>query len=136
MKLHHVGFLTKHLNETQAKFEQLGWKLEQEPRYDHVRDIMIAFMSNNGTVVELIEPASENSPMHPLLKRYKNSPYHFCYVTDDLAKEVERLTAEGYTVFSEPNVAPCINDRTVVFLINHDAGMIELVESGDPLPFE
>ena len=66
--------------------------------------------------------------MFPLLKRFKNSPYHFCYEVEDLDASVKELSDKGYTVIQEPEIAPCIDDRKVVFLNNISMGIIELVQ--------
>ena len=84
MKIHHVGYLAKSIDKTEKKFFELGYEVEQPTKYDEIRDIKIEFLRNGDYRVELIEPASKNSPLYPLLKNYKNSPYHICYVTDDL----------------------------------------------------
>ncbi len=128
MKVHHIGYLVKNIEKSRAKFLQLGYEVERPVKFDAIRDVNIEFLLNDGYRVELIQPLSENSPMYPLLKRYKNSPYHICYEVDDLNKSVEELSGNGYTVIQEPKVAPCIDDKKVVFLTNISMGIIELVE--------
>ena len=128
MNIHHVGYLTKDLNKAQDLFLALGFVIEQEKAYDEFRKINIAFLINGGYRVELIEPASEESPMYPLLKRYKNTPYHICYEVEDLDAAINELTGKGYTVMQNPMQAPCISGRRVSFLINSNLGIIELVE--------
>ena len=129
MKVHHVGFLSKNLAKSQARFEELGFEIETEKKYDEIRKVNIAFLKNGDYRVELIEPVSEDSPMYPLLKRFKNTPYHFCYETGNLEESIEELTKKGFTVIQEPEIAPCIEGRRVVFLNNISSGIIELVES-------
>lgn len=129
MQIHHVGFLAKNLAKSQARFEQLGFVVEYPSQYDEIRDVNIAFLVNGGYRVELIEPASKESPMYPLLARYKNTPYHFCYEVEDLEAAMERLSNDGFTVIDAPEAAPCIEGRRVVFMMNANAGMIELVET-------
>lgn len=128
MKIHHVGYLAKSIEKSRKKFLELGYEVERPEKYDEIRKINIEFLVNGDYRVELIQPMSEDSPMYPLLKRYKNSPYHFCYEVEDLFKAVEELSQNGYTVIQEPEVAPCIDDRRVVFLNNISMGIIELVE--------
>ncbi len=128
MKIHHIGYLAKNLGKTQKKFEELGYKIEREVKYDQIRKINIAFLKNGDYRVELIQPMDEDSPMYPLLKRFKNTPYHFCYEVENVDAAVDELSLKGYTVIQEPNIAPCIDDRRVVFLNNISMGIIELVE--------
>ena len=128
MKVHHIGYLVKNIEKTRVKFLGLGYEIERPVKFDAIRDVNIEFLVNDSYRVELIQPLSENSPMYPLLKRYKNSPYHICYEVYDLEKTVEELSGSGYTVIQEPEVAPCIDDKKVVFLTNISMGIIELVE--------
>ncbi len=128
MKIHHVGYLAKNLEKSQKRFLDLGYEVEREVKYDPIRRINISFLKNGDYRVELIQPMDSESPMYPLLKRFKNTPYHFCYETKDLDKAVSELSSNGYTVIQEPDIAPCIDDKRVVFLNNISMGIIELVE--------
>ncbi|MCR4901785.1 MAG: VOC family protein [Butyrivibrio sp.] len=128
MNIHHVGYLTKDLNKAQDEFLALGFVVEQEKAYDELRKINISFIINGDYRVELIEPVDEASPMYPLLKRYKNTPYHICYEVENLEASIEQLSARGYTVMQAPLEAPCIENHRVAFLINSNLGIIELVE--------
>ncbi len=128
MKIHHVGFLAKNIEKTEKKFFELGYEVESPTAYDEIRKINIEFLVNGGYRVELIQPMSEESPMYPLLKRFKNSPYHFCYEVENLDAAVEELSGKGYTVIQEPEIAPCIEGKKVAFLNNISMGIIELVE--------
>ncbi|RKM54293.1 MULTISPECIES: VOC family protein [unclassified Butyrivibrio] len=128
MKIHHVGYLAKSIAKSEKKFLELGYEIERPVKFDEIRNINIEFLVNGDYRVELIEPMGEDSPMYPLLARYKNTPYHFCYEVEDIDKAVEELSAQRYTVIHEPNIAPCIDGKKVAFLYNNSMGIIELVE--------
>ncbi len=128
MKIHHVGYLAKNIEKTEKKFFELGYEVESPTAYDEIRKINIEFLVNGDYRVELIQPMNEESPMYPLLKRFKNSPYHFCYEVEDLDASVAELSGKGYTVIQEPEIAPCIEGKKVCFLNNISMGIIELVE--------
>lgn len=85
-------------------------------------------MENGSYCVELVEPWGSESPIYGLLKKYKNCPYHLCYCSDDLNREIQQLEKEGWMLFQPPEAAPAINGKKVAFLINVEIGMIELVE--------
>ncbi len=127
MKLHHVGYLTKNLQDTLLEFALLGFCVEQEAAFDPLRKLDIAFLRNGAYRVELVEPKGEASPLFPLLKKYKNTPYHLCYETDSLGEEIRRMEQGGYRVIQEPLDAPCIQGGTVAFLIHPDMGIVELL---------
>ncbi len=128
MVIHHVGYLTKDLEKAEKEFLALGYTIEQAVKLDELRKINISFLINGNYRVELIEPVDDTSPMYPLLKKYKNTPYHFCYEVDNLDSSVTDLSNKGYTVMQAPLEAPCIEGRRVAFLMNSNLGIIELVE--------
>jgi methylmalonyl-CoA/ethylmalonyl-CoA epimerase len=128
MKIHHVGYLAKNLEKSRNKYVELGFVVERPAKYDEIRKVNIEFLINGDYRVELIEPVDKDSPMYPLLTRYKNTPYHFCYEVDNLDKAITELSDKHYTIMQEPEVAPCIDNDRVVFMYNNSIGIIELVE--------
>ena len=128
MKVHHIGYLVKNISKTEKKFLELGYEVESPTKFDEIRNIDIEFLVNGDYRVELIEPKGEESPMYPLLKRYKNTPYHLCYEVENIDEAIAELQDKHYTVIQEPNIAPCIEDKKVAFLNNISMGIIELVE--------
>ncbi len=131
MQVHHIGYLVKRIGDAEESLKVLGYSEERAAEYDPIRDAVLSFWVNGSTRVELVEPAAE-SPLRPLLARYKNSPYHICYIADDIEKEQQRLEQAGYVMFREPVKAPCLEGKSVVFLMSPGAGMVELVEASDP----
>ena len=131
MKVHHVGYLVKRLARSEEAFVRLGYEIEREVCYDHVRDVNISFLKNGSERVELIEPASKESPLYPLLKNYKNSPYHICYFSDDLEADRKSLEADGFMVIQDTQIAPALDGRNVIFMVSADIGITELVETSE-----
>ena len=127
MIVHHIGYLVKDIDKSKDEFVKLGFIEETAPQYDSLRDIIVMFMVNGDYRIELIEPASENSEMMPLLKRFKNLPYHICYKTTDIKKSIDELLASGFVLIKEPKEAPCIDGCKVAFLQNPRIGIVELV---------
>lgn len=130
MKVHHVGYLVKDMEAAKKEFMALGYS-DGEVTRDEYRGIDIAFIHNGGYCVELITPYREDSTVSGLMKKYKNAPYHLCYICENLEAEAERLTANGYVQMGEAKEAPAIDGHRVVFLMNGSLGMIELVEGNE-----
>ncbi len=127
MKVHHIGYLVKRLGRSEEAFRKLGFTVEKDVVYDDVRDVNISFMRSGDYRVELIEPASKESPLYPLLKNYKNSPYHLCYIVDDLEAARSELEKQGFMVIRDNEPAPALGGREVIFMVSADIGIIELV---------
>lgn len=79
--------------------------------------------------IELISPKSAGSPIYGLMEKYKNSPYHMCFESENFEKDIEELRAKGWSVFTQPAPAPAIEGKNVVFLIHRSAGIIELIDT-------
>lgn len=129
MKIHHIGYLVKNIDKAKINFEKLGFKETTKTSLDENRKTNIAFMENNGYTIELVSPATEDSVVSGLIKKYRNSPYHLCYIADNFEKDISELTAGGFTQIDAPMAATAINNKKVVFLMNASIGLIELLEN-------
>lgn len=111
-------------------FGRLGYTAVTDIVHDSLRKIDICFLEKDGYMVELISPTDKDSVAAGLLKKYKNSPYHICYETPNLERDLALLAGDGFTAIDTPTPAPALGDRRVVFLMNASIGMIELLETG------
>lgn len=95
MKIHHIGYMVKNIKKSTAAFIRLGYDMEQDIQEDHNRKALIVFMVNDSYRIELVQPIDESSDYYPLLKKYRNSPYHICYCTEYLDKTIDDLRWGG-----------------------------------------
>ena len=128
MKVHHIGYLVKNIDKALLKFECLGYSKEGKKTYDESRGINILFILNDHERIELIEPAKEESVVSDLIKKYKNTAYHICYVSNDLEKDIEMIKSNGGVQIDSPKPAIAINNKRVVFFAFASLGIIELLE--------
>lgn len=128
MKIHHIGYLVKDIAKAVNKFEKLGYICNQDVVYDSIRDVNITFIKNGDYVVELVAPQSPASVVAELYKKFRNTPYHICYETADLDRDVATLQQDGFVLINTPAPAIAFGNRRVAFLMNAMIGMIELVE--------
>lgn len=129
LKVHHIGYLVKKIDAAIDSFEKLGYRLIQDTVYDDIRRVDICFMEKDGYCIELVSPASEDSVVSGLMKKFKNSPYHICYETEDFEKDYMTLVSDGFIAIDTPTPAPALQGREVVFLSNASIGMIELLRN-------
>lgn len=147
MKLHHIGYLVKNIEKSLPAFLSLGYNPvslctgEESCTayvYDEVRQCNFCFLrrcddaerNTEQVYVELIAPCSPSSPVWGLLSTYKNAPYHLCFESEDLERDILSLRKSGWLVFQPAAAAPAINNRLVVFLVHRSAGIVELVSNG------
>ncbi len=112
------------------KFIELGYYFDENIE-DIDRNIVIAFGQNGQYRIELVQPLNNKvySPVDKYIKDIGNTPYHICYITEDLNKDICKLQDLGFHVISPPQPAMAFNGKKVVFLIGLGIGLIELVES-------
>ena len=128
MKIHHIGYAVKNLEDSIKEFEKLGYKRMKNKVIDKKRKVIIQFVENGEYIVELIAPLNEESPISNILKNKGNSPYHICYETDMVKNKIEELSNSGFIIITELYEAPAIDDKRVVFLYKRNVGLIELLE--------
>lgn len=127
LSVHHIGYLVKKIEKAIQTFLSLGYQIEHDTVYDDIRKVNICFLIKDGYRIELVSPASEDSVVSGLMKKYKNSPYHICYLTDDFDQTYTALTTNSFLAIDTPTRAPALDGREVVFLTHADIGMIELI---------
>lgn len=132
MNIHHIGYLVKRLEKAAAAFEALGYGREGDVTRDELRGIDILFLEKDGYRIELVSPYRPDSVVSGLLKTHKNAPYHICYGSGDFAADLAALEGGGYLRMGEPQAAPAIGGRRVVFLMHPAMGMIEVLEEKVP----
>lgn len=128
MKIHHVGYAVADIDHAVAEFESLGYRVRGSKTFDDKRHVIIQFVELKGSLVELIAPAREISPVSEIIKKRGNGPYHLCYETEDIESEVKKMASRGCKVIEPPAVALACANRKVAFLFKPSLGVFELIE--------
>lgn len=126
---HHIGMAVKDLDATASLFEQGGYK-RSVSIFDPIQNVNICWLTKEGVpTVELLAPVDEKSPVNKTLEKVGVSPYHCCYVVDNLEEAVAELRIQKYIMVSKPSEAVAFCGSRVCFLFNKNVGLIELVEA-------
>ena len=80
-------------------------------------------------MVELLAPVDETSPVNKTLEKMGVTPYHTCYIVENIDDAIAALRKMRYVQVSKPAVAVAIQGSKVAFLFNKNVGLIELVEA-------
>ncbi len=129
MKVDHIGYAVKRIDRALNAFEKLGFVFE--PVIDDTdRNVKLAFGGKDGYRIELVSPLDKKaeSPVDKYLSNTVGVPYHICYQSDELDKDVEELKKQGFKVVIEPREAIAFSGRRVVFMMNIGFGLMEIVE--------
>ena len=128
-KFHHIGVAVKDLDATASIYEQGGYK-RSSSIFDPIQNVNICWLTKEGIpTVELLAPVDEKSPVNKTLEKVGVSPYHCCYVVDNLEDAWAELRKQKYIMVSKPTEAVAFCGSRVCFLFNKNVGLIELVEA-------
>lgn len=128
-KFHHIGVATNSIDSTSVYYKNAGYS-KTETVFDPIQNVNISFLNKNGMpMVELLEPVDEKSPINKIIKTSGVSPYHCCYVVDDINDAIIELRKQKYVMLSMPVEAVALDNRKICFLFNKEVGLIELLES-------
>ena len=128
-KFHHIGVATGNIDATASVYEQGGYH-RSASIIDPIQNVNICWLTKEGMpTVELLAPVDENSPVNKTLEKVVVSPYHCCYVVDNLEEAAAELRKQKYIMVSKPAEAVAFCGSRVCFLFNKNVGLIELVEA-------
>jgi methylmalonyl-CoA/ethylmalonyl-CoA epimerase len=129
-KIEHLGIAVKSLDISIPLFEKLlntpCYKTEEVAS----EGVKTAFLQNGPNKIELLEPTNDDSPIAKFLEKKGEGIHHIAFDVQDIAAEIARLKAEGFTVLNETPKKGADN-KLVAFL--HPKGtngvLIELCQS-------
>ena len=129
MKLHHIAYVCRDVQEKAAEMKALFGCVVSEPVVDAYQGVRIVFaVYPDGTRVELLEPTGPNSPVSRHLQR-GGGFYHLCFAVDNLDTALADVTRDGLTmVVKAPAAAPAIDGCRVAFVVTAQKELIEFVE--------
>ncbi len=128
MKIHHIGYAVRDIQKGIGLFEVLGFEKSGDTLKDLNRKVSLQLMKNNDLIVELVAPTGKESPLYSFIERGGSAPYHFCFETDDIEKEIVRLRKQKYTLIESIKPAKLFGLSKVAFLFNPHIGLIEIIE--------
>jgi len=125
---HHFGIACRDIDKTAEAYTAFGYKKDAVV-FDPLQNINICFLRHpTMPLVELLAPIDEHSPVVQILEKNGVTPYHTCYVVENLEQSIKELKRMRYVIVSKPKEACAIENRRVAFLYNSDMGLMELVE--------
>ena len=128
-KFHHIGVAVKDLDATAAVYDQGGYK-RSDSIFDPIQNVNICWLTKEGMpTVELLAPVDETSPVNKTLEKNGVTPYHTCYVVENIEEAVSQLRKQKYVMVNKPAEAVAFCGSRVCFLFNKNVGLIELVEA-------
>ena len=127
-KFHHIGVAVNDIESTANVYEQGGYH-RSASIFDPVQNVNICWLTREGyPTVELLAPVDETSPVCKTLEKNGVTPYHTCYIVDNIDEAAKKLRKDRYVMVSKPAEAVAFKGSRVAFFFNKNVGLIELVE--------
>jgi methylmalonyl-CoA/ethylmalonyl-CoA epimerase len=129
MILHHIGIVVDSVEKHQLRYTQYFGLTALGPAVtDPIQRVRIQFLRDDrGTLLELIEPAGENSTVSGFLAK-GGGLHHVCYEVDDIESTLSSAEQERAICVCRPVPAVALELRRVCFVVYPDLGLVEFLE--------
>jgi methylmalonyl-CoA/ethylmalonyl-CoA epimerase len=134
--LHHLGFVVASISAVAEEFAALiSARWDGVITHDPIQRVRVSFFSAadaRNPVFELVEPASEVSPVTSFLKK-GGGLHHVCYEIDDLESGLREARAVGLAIVANPAPAVAFNGRRIAWVCSRSRLLVELLERNPPV---
>jgi methylmalonyl-CoA/ethylmalonyl-CoA epimerase len=129
--LHHLGYVVPSISIAAEIFAaSISARWDGKVIHDPIQGVRVAFFSPadvRNPVFELVEPASDNSPVSYFLRKRGGGLHHICYEIDGLDAGLREAKGVGFCVVATPQPAVAFDGRRIAW-INRNRMLIELLE--------
>ena len=131
MKLHHIGVVVNQIQDSVGELKNyLSFQSTSLPTPVGSQKVNVCFLKIGESFLELIEPASPDSPISDFAKK-GGGIHHLCFEVNDIHKELDLLSSKGATILVTP--VKGFDERLIAFvnlnMKNTRCGLIELLET-------
>lgn len=129
--LHHLGFVVASISAVAEEFAaSMSAHWDGVITHDPIQRVRVAFLSpadSRNPVFELIEPASDVSPVSNFLKK-RGGLHHVCYEIDDLESGLGDARDAGLAIVAAPAPAVAFAGRRIAWVCSRNRLLVELLE--------
>jgi methylmalonyl-CoA/ethylmalonyl-CoA epimerase len=129
--LHHLGFVVASISAVAEEFAaSMSANWDGVITHDPIQRVRVAFFAPvdpRNPVFELVEPASEVSPVSNFLKK-RGGLHHVCYEIDDLELALPDARRAGLGIVAAPAPAVAFAGRRIAWVCSKTRLLVELLE--------
>ena len=130
MRLHHIGIVVPRIQESLGELTRyMKFETISLPALIESQKVNVCFLKIGEPYLELIEPASDNSPISNFLNK-GGGFHHICFEVKDIHEKVEEFKSKGARVLVEP--VKGFEGRLISFVLlnmkNTKCNLIEFAE--------
>src|ERR1700686_4707126 len=128
---HHIGFVVASIKPAvQGFLDALQAEWDEPIFHDPNQAVRVTFLRGKhaaNPLLELVEPAGENSPVIPFLKR-GGGLHHLCYQIDNLEDQLALSRAQRGLVVRPPLPAVAFGGRRIAWVYTKNKLLLEYLE--------
>jgi methylmalonyl-CoA/ethylmalonyl-CoA epimerase len=129
--LHHLGFVVRSIAGAAADFQLfLSASWDGRITHDPIQKVGVAFFNPidpRNPVFELVEPASECSPVTGFLSKGA-ALHHVCYEVDDLDSVLGEAQRVGFALVAAATPAVAFEGRRIAWVCSRNRLLLEFLE--------
>ena len=129
--LHHVGFVVANIETAMPGFlRSLAAEWDGQVFHDPLQKVRVAFLATRAQdpLIELVEPAGDDSPVSRFLQERGGGLHHVCYEVAHLEEELIAFRSRGASIAKRPLPAVAFGGRRIAWVITSEKLLVELLE--------
>jgi methylmalonyl-CoA/ethylmalonyl-CoA epimerase len=95
-KIEHIGIAVKDIDSSNDLFAALFGNEHYKIEDVESEGVKTAFFKCGPNKIELLQATNENSPIAKFIEKKGEGIHHIAFAVDDIEKEINRLTEEGF----------------------------------------
>ncbi len=100
-KVEHIGIAVRNLAEAEQLYTKLLGVAPYKRETVEREGVTTSFFQVGDTKIELLEATRPDSPITKFIEKRGEGIHHVAYAVTDIAQEISRLQAEGFTLINE-----------------------------------
>jgi methylmalonyl-CoA/ethylmalonyl-CoA epimerase len=132
-RLHHLGFVVADIAAGMEGFvRSLAATWDGQVYEDPNQRVKVAFLATRpgDPLIELVEPAAEDSPVGRFLAVRGGGLHHICYEVGDLELQMAEMKARRCMIIRHPKPAVAFDGRRIAWVLTAEKLLVELLEKG------
>ena len=95
-KIEHIGIAVKDIESSNALFKSLFGEAHYKVEEVESDGVNTSFFKCGPNKIELLQATNPESPIAKFIEKKGEGIHHIAFAVDDIDKEIERLTQEGF----------------------------------------
>lgn len=100
-KIEHIGIAVKDIEKSNSLFATLFGEKHYKIEDVESEGVKTSFFECGPNKVELLQATTEDSPIAKFIEKKGEGIHHIAFAVDDIEKEINRLTEEGFKMIHQ-----------------------------------